>query len=78
MTDSIHPFGRKARPLAKINPVSCTGCGLCAMYCMMECILLQPDGLYTVDEERCIGCRSCKVNCPYGAVTMLPPGKEQA
>ena len=39
----------------------------------MDCIVLQPDGLYTVDLERCIGCRSCKVNCPFDAVTILPP-----
>ena len=76
MTDPAHPFGRKAIQLAVIDEVSCTGCGYCTMFCVMDCILLQPDGFYTVDLGRCIGCRSCrscKVNCFYGAVTMLPP-----
>ena len=73
MTDPAHPFGRKARQRAVIDPVSCIGCGWCAMFCVMDCILLRPDGLYEVDEDRCIGCRSCKVNCFSGAVTMLPP-----
>ena len=59
------------------NPVSCTGCGYCTMFCVMDCILLQPDGFYTVDLDRCIGCRSCKVNCPFEAVIILPP-KEDA
>ncbi len=56
---------------------SCTGCGYCTMFCVMDCILLQPDGFYTVDLDRCIGCRSCKVNCPFEAVIILPP-KEDA
>ena len=76
MSDFAHPFGRKARALAVIDPVSCTGCGYCAMFCIMKCILLRPDGLYEVDEENCIGCRSCKVNCPFEAVTILPPKRE--
>lgn len=62
---------------AIIDPVSCTGCGYCTMFCVMDCILLQPDGFYTVDLDRCIGCRSCKVNCPFEAVIILPP-KEDA
>ena len=57
--------------------MSCTGCGYCTMFCVMDCILLQPDGFYTVDLDRCIGCRSCKVNCPFEAVIILPP-KEDA
>ena len=65
MYDPAHPFGRKAIQLAVIDPVSCTGCGWCAMFCPMKCIDQRPDD--------CIGCRSCKVNCFYGAVTMLPP-----
>lgn len=73
MYDPAHPFGRKRCSRAVIDPVNCTGCGYCAMFCVMDCIVLQPDGLYTVDLERCIGCRSCKVNCPFDAVTILPP-----
>lgn len=76
MPDSAHPFGRKARSLAFIDPVCCTGCGYCAMFCVMNCILLGSDGLYYVDTETCIGCRSCKVNCPFDAVAILPPQRE--
>ena len=76
MYDPAHPFGRKARALAVIDPVSCTGCGYCAMFCVMDCILLQEDGQYRVDEDVCIGCRSCKVNCPFDAVSILPPKRE--
>lgn len=76
MYDPAHPFGRKAIQLAVIDPVSCTGCGICAMWCLMHCIDQQPDGIYKVRSEDCIGCRSCKVNCPNEAVTMLPPKRE--
>lgn len=72
----VHPFGRKARQLAQIHPDYCTGCGWCAMFCVVKCIHQQPDGVYQVDAQRCIGCRSCKVNCFYDAVTMLPPKEE--
>ena len=76
MAEIIHPFGRKARSLAVIDPDKCTGCGYCAMFCVVKCIYQQPDGLYWVDPERCIGCRSCKVNCFNEAVTILPPKQE--
>ena len=55
MTDGAHPFGRKTRQKALIDPDRCTGCGYCSMFCIMECIDQQPDGIYRVDAERCIG-----------------------
>ena len=72
-----HPFGKKRYDRAIIDQVRCTGCGYCAMFCVMDCLLLQPDGFYTVDLARCIGGRSGKVNCPFEAVIILPP-KEDA
>ena len=38
MYDPTHPFGRKRCSRAVINPVSCTGCGYCTMFCVMDCI----------------------------------------
>ena len=55
MYDPAHPFGRKAVQLAVIDPVSCTGCGWCAMFCPMKCIDLRPDGYYEVRQDDCIG-----------------------
>ena len=77
MADMIHPFGKKIHDLAEVIPVNCTGCGICAMWCVMHCIDQQPDGIYRVREADCIGCRSCKVNCPNEAVTMLPPKRPE-
>ena len=39
--DPAHPFGRKAVQLAVIDPVRCTGCGWCAMFCECNVVLLQ-------------------------------------
>ena len=51
MAVMIHPFGPKPHALALIDPVSCTGCGICAMWCLMHCIDQQPDGIYKVRSE---------------------------
>ena len=37
MADMIHPFGKKIHDLAEVIPVNCTGCGICAMWCVMHC-----------------------------------------
>lgn len=71
LPDNYYLFGRKPLQYAVIDPVSCTGCGWCAMFCPVECMFQQPDGFYDLDVERCIGCRSCKVNCFYDAITMI-------
>ena len=76
MEDYAHPFGIKKHQLAVIDPVSCTGCGWCAMFCVVNCIELREDGLYEVDPVRCIGCRGCLGNCFYDAVTMIKPEAE--
>ena len=37
MYDPAHPFGKKRYDRAIIDPVSCTGCGYCTMFCVMDC-----------------------------------------
>ena len=68
--DPAHPFGRKAVQLAVIDPVRCTGCGWCAMFCVMKCIDQRPDGIYEVRQDDCIGCRQCDNICPDLAITV--------
>lgn len=71
MAEQVRPFGKKVYDLAYIDPDICTGCGYCTMFCMMQCIHLQPDGLYAVDADQCIGCRHCKVNCFNEAIRLI-------
>ncbi|MBE6940340.1 MAG: ferredoxin [Ruminococcaceae bacterium] len=71
MYDSAHPFGRKKRADVTIIPDLCTGCGYCPQFCIMDCIIQRPDGLYEIVQEDCIGCRACKVNCPFDAITAV-------
>ena len=63
--------------LSDYENTTCTGCGYCTLFCVMDCIVLRPDGLYTVDLERCIGCRSCKGNCFYDAITMIQRARKE-
>ena len=78
-SDNYYLFGRKPLQYAAIDPVSCTGCGWCAMFCTVQYMYQRPDGFYDLNVDKCIGCRSCKVNCFYGAVTMIRhTGKEEA
>ena len=46
LPDNYYLFGRKPLQYAVIDPVSCTGCGWCAMFCPVECMFQRPDGFY--------------------------------
>lgn len=54
---------------AVIDPVLCTGCGLCEPVCCFDAI--SPDGaVYVVDSASCEGCTRCSYVCPVGAITL--------
>jgi Fe-S-cluster-containing dehydrogenase component len=73
VAEIVHPFGKKPRDQVWIDPVSCIGCGYCAIFCLMHCIHQRSDGFFEIDQTACIGCRSCRVNCPFEAVKTLSP-----
>ncbi len=56
--------------IAKIDPVLCTGCGLCDEVCRFDAINEQ-DGKYVIDPLNCEGCGYCPRVCPEDAITML-------
>jgi len=55
--------------LAKADPESCTGCGLCVDRCQFKAISLV-DWVSRVDESRCFGCGLCVATCPTGSLSL--------
>lgn len=55
---------------ARIDPVICTNCGLCAEACRFEAI--QMDDGARVNPLRCEGCGVCLSVCTAGAVCLKP------
>lgn len=53
---------------AHINPLTCTGCGVCLMKCRFDAI--QSGMPYKVDPLSCEGCGVCERLCPNGSITM--------
>jgi hypothetical protein len=53
----------------RINPKSCTNCGICLDYCPSQAII-QKEGSAFIVDDRCIGCGECLVVCKVGAVKM--------
>jgi MinD superfamily P-loop ATPase len=66
--------------VAVVDPVRCTGCGLCTEYCRFDALRLDDpeetslfaDLAYIVDPAACEGCGVCVDTCPEHAVTLVP------
>ena len=54
----------------------CLGLGSCVRACPFDALIMGPNGLPVVDEERCTGCGLCAKACPRGVIKMLPQGNE--
>jgi len=57
--------------VARINPETCVRCGICYERCPYECIYVDEEGNYVVNELTCEGCNVCCLVCPVpGTVTL--------
>ncbi|NLY50985.1 MAG: 4Fe-4S binding protein [Firmicutes bacterium] len=63
-----HDFS--ALPKAKIDPVLCSGGGMCAEVCRFGGAQREAEGKYRIDQFVCEGCRVCVSVCPSGAISL--------
>jgi len=54
-----------------INPLSCTGCTLCARKCPTSAITGRVKEKHTIDEQKCIKCDQCRLVCKFSAVEII-------
>lgn len=54
----------------KVCNIGCLGFGTCAKACPFDAIVMGPQGLPVVDEERCTGCGTCERVCPKHIINL--------
>ena len=59
---------RTQRPL--VNAEKCSYCGLCALYCTVQCMREKEDH-FLPDLAFCKGCGICARECPQEAIVMV-------
>jgi ferredoxin len=63
--------------IARAEPETCEGCGVCVDRCQMEAPSLDGDRV-VLESTRCIGCGLCVSTCPTGTLTLVrKPAGEQ-
>ena len=71
------PTPTPRRPLPRIDPARCTGCGWCVAVCPPHVLSLQVVAWrkrsVLEDEAGCTGCSKCEPRCPFGAIRMERP-----
>ena len=77
---AIKPISREEKATmkigtAKVNAVSCIGCGNCVRHCPSGALRMVRDNegkqVVTVAEEQCIGCGACEYLCPVRPVSAI-------
>lgn len=61
---------------AKVDPILCKGCGVCAKKCQLDAIRID-NKKANIDLDRCIGCGICVYNCNQKAIRLIRKKKKQ-
>ncbi len=54
----------------KVCRIGCLGLGTCVNACMFGALIIGPDGLPKVDQEKCTGCGACERVCPKNIIRL--------
>ena len=54
----------------EISTKKCTGCGVCAKKCPMECISGEKKKAHKITQKKCIKCGICMESCKFDAITV--------
>ena len=54
----------------EISAKKCTGCGVCAKKCPMECISGKKKKAHKINQKKCIKCGVCMESCKFDAITV--------
>ncbi len=80
---AYHEFGQgksmdASNYIARFNPETCIGCGLCVKRCPMETVTLEASDkannkkgkIAILDGDACIGCGVCAYKCPSSSIAL--------
>jgi len=54
----------------KVCTIGCLGLGTCAGACPFDAIVMGPDNLPVVDNDKCTGCGTCEKVCPKNIINL--------
>lgn len=51
-----------------LNPLKCTGCGMCVIVCPHRVFQLENKKAYITNKDSCMECGACAMNCEQDAI----------